>query len=558
MVETLPNTRIWHVAIHTESLVAEYAAYRCAAGYDVHDKVRSWGARAFLQRYPDLESWRLAPLAEQLALPRSFKSFANFLFLKHYLRPTLGYLLTARPQLAQVARRFLYRELYAQLFEVGQQLGYAESVLGPSLNFLFYIMAYAGKPAQDLSEADLLRFEQKLRSYQPPQGASFSLRTGSHHLYRVRILLFHAGILPTAPLRYQPSPARSREELWEDIPVPLRRLVWRYLDQMNTVRAPDTVKNIEGYLRRFFAWLARTEPHVAHLQQITRGHIESFKQWLQTTICATGKPYHRHTISATLSALRGFCQTLQEWDWPEAPQKRLVFANDLPLSDAPLPRFLDDAQAAALLQAARTSADLFTRVCVETLLRTGLRKGEFVGLQINSVVLFGDTFWLRVPVGKLHTDRYVPLHPDVKQLLDQWVAQRGEHLRTNDLFVIHGRRVSVGRVDAVVKRCAQAAGIDERVSPHRLRHTLATQAINRGMSLEAIAALLGHRSMTMTLIYARIADKTVQEQYSAVCSELDDLYAAAALGDNPHRARRREPRGCATPSQEEILVSAAQ
>ncbi len=547
MVEILPDTRNWHVTIHMESLVAEYAAYRCAAGYDVHDKVRSWGARAFLQRYPDLESWRAAPLEEQLALPRSLKSFANFLFLKHYLRPTMAYLLTARPQLARVAKRFLYRELHEQLFKVGQQLGYAESVLGPSLNFLFCIMVYVGKPAEDLTEIDLQLFEQKMRTYQPPQGAAFSLRTGSNHLYRVRILLFHAGFSPTPPLRYRPSPARSREELWEDIPVPLRQLVWRYLDQMNTVRAPDTVKNIEGYLRRFFAWLARTAPHVERLEQITRGHIEAFKQWLQTTPCATGKPYHRHTISGTLSALRCFCQTLQEWDWPEAPKRLLVFANDLPLPDAPLPRFLDDAQAAALLQAARTSDDLFTRVCVETLLRTGLRKGEFVGLQMNSVVQIGDTFWLRVPVGKLHTDRYVPLHPDVKSLLDQWVAQRGENLRINDLFVIHGRRTSVGRVDAVVKRCAQAAGIDEPVSPHRLRHTLATQAINRGMSLEAIAALLGHRSMTMTLIYARIADKTVQQQYSAVCSELDDLYAAAALGDNPN--------GFATPSQEATLVS---
>jgi hypothetical protein len=53
---------------------------------------------------------------------------------------------------------------------------------------------------------------------------------------------------------------------------------------------------------------------------------------------------------------------------------------------------------------------------------------------------------------------------------------------------------------------------------------LATQAINRGMSLEAIAALLGHRSLTMTLVYARIADRTVADEYFTVTEKVEALY----------------------------------
>ncbi len=63
-----------------------------------------------------------------------------------------------------------------------------------------------------------------------------------------------------------------------------------------------------------------------------------------------------------------------------------------------------------------------------------------------------------------------------------------------------------------VQAVARRAGIDH-VHPHQLRHTLATQCLNRGMSLEAIAALLGHRSPRMTLVYARIADTVVADQY---------------------------------------------
>ncbi|WP_244163825.1 tyrosine-type recombinase/integrase [Rhodococcus koreensis] len=67
-----------------------------------------------------------------------------------------------------------------------------------------------------------------------------------------------------------------------------------------------------------------------------------------------------------------------------------------------------------------------------------------------------------------------------------------------------------------------------RTRPHTAsadtRHTLATQAINRGMSLEAIAALLGHKSMSMTLVYARIADRTVADEYFAVTQKVEALY----------------------------------
>jgi site-specific recombinase XerD len=530
MLETLPQTLTWSLPIAAEELVAEYLAYQQAAGYVMDHKVRPWAAHAFLHRYPDLDSWRDAPLEEQLGLHRSLKYFANFLFLKHYLRPTLSYLLVARPQLGKVAKRYLYAKEYARFFALGRQLGYCESVVGATLNFLFCVVTYTGTPSERLDDQDLHVFEHELRTFQPSPRFPFSRRTYSQHLYRIRLLLFHAGILPEETLRYRPQPARTWEELWSGIPQPICQVVWRYLDQMSTVRVLDTVTNNEGYLRRFFSWLAQSHPEVQRLDQISRGEIERFKLWLQETPCQTGKPYHRHSVKSTLSALRGFLQAIQEWDWPEAPQRLLVFARDMPIPDQPLPRFLDDPQAAALLRAARASEDLFVRVCVEILLRTGLRKGELVRLQLDSVVHIGEGYWLRVPLGKLHNDRYVPLHPEVKRLLDEWVAHRGEGLRSNDLFVIHGRRVSVGTVDNAVKRAAQAAGIQGKVSPHRLRHTLATQAVNRGMSLEAIAALLGHRSLTMTLVYARIANHTVQEQYAAVCQNLDALYVEAALG----------------------------
>jgi len=159
------------------------------------------------------------------------------------------------------------------------------------------------------------------------------------------------------------------------------------------------------------------------------------------------------------------------------------------------------------------------------LARTGLRTGELLDLTIDAVVLIGTHHWLRVPVGKLHTDRYIPLHPAVQTLLDDWIATRPDTLRTNLLFVDRGRRIPRSRVQHAVADCAQRAGLGH-VTPHQLRHTLATQAINRGMSLEAIASLLGHHSLTMTMVYARIADRTVADEYFNVTEQVEATIAA--------------------------------
>jgi hypothetical protein len=95
---------------------------------------------------------------------------------------------------------------------------------------------------------------------------------------------------------------------------------------------------------------------------------------------------------------------------------------------------------------------------------------------------------------------------------------------------------------------AGAAAELPHIHPHQLRHTLATQAINRGMSLEAIAAMLGHRSLDMTLRYAKIANRTLADEYFAVTDKVEALYQqpnslpADAIGPKMARLRREHHR----------------
>ena len=171
---------------------------------------------------------------------------------------------------------------------------------------------------------------------------------------------------------------------------------------------------------------------------------------------------------------------------------------------------------------------------VELLARTGMRVGELSGLEDDAMVRQGDGHRLRIPIGKLHNDRYVPLLPMLVDLIVEYRAERGRsrsgHLLERDDGQPFDRRTIHRYVASVAKR----AGVGH-VHPHQLRHTLATQSINRGMSLEAIAALLGHRSMDMTLTYARISDQTVADAYFKVTEAVEAQYYGLS-GRAPLRA----------------------
>jgi site-specific recombinase XerD len=295
---------------------------------------------------------------------------------------------------------------------------------------------------------------------------------------------------------------------------------WRYLDQIALSLRPATVIAADTALRGLAQHLA--DQGLDRFADVERRHIEGFKQWLATAGTRRRRAPARNTIRQRLGLVRAFFDRIIEWDWADAPTRTPMFAIDVPVADDPLPRFLDDAQAARLLAAAAT-ADPLDRLVVELLARTGLRASELCDLEPDAVGRIGGAWWLRVPVGKLRNDRYIPLHPALVELLAHWPAGHQRLLEPN------GQPLDRHRVGRVVRRVAQAAGLGH-VHPHQLRHTLATQAINRGMRLEAIAALLGHRSLRMTLTYARIANRTVADEYAAAQARVDALYDS---GDEP-------------------------
>jgi len=519
-------------------LIAEYDDYMAAAGYSTgyyRLKERRSAARSFLRHFPDPEQWLALPVEQQLRCPPPHRTFVHYLFLRHLLPMPAPYILAGYHKLGEMAIRLMEREAYERYQAMGKSLGYCESDIRRQFQCLVYLMAWAQKPMDAITSADLAGFTEALKvafAASNHRRKPSCLRNGlpaqwSHQLVEMPKVLFYLGILPSRAARR--ARQKTFDERWMGVPEPVRATLRRYLGQLALVFQPRSMVHEEARLHRFFAWLARAMPDITSVSEIKRCHIEAFKEYLRwlpphprfhRPPGATLKP---ETVAHTLRSLANFFCRIAEWEWQEAPNTNLIFQRDIPPTDGPRPRFLDEKDAARFLSAARQHPDLFTRVCGITLLRTGLRKSEFLNLTADCIVQIGNSFWLRVPLVKFRHERYVPLHPEVKQLLEEWISQQPALKPMDFLFTRHGERIGRSRVDAAVQRIAAEAGITSKVTPHRLRHTLATLAINRGMTLESIANLLGHRSLSMSLVYARISNRTVHEEYSAVTQQLEHL-----------------------------------
>jgi site-specific recombinase XerD len=326
--------------------------------------------------------------------------------------------------------------------------------------------------------------------------------------------------------RQRPSPGGHAEAEWSQIEAAAPQVVAvmrRYLRQLGTFLAPRSVDAADSALRQLARWMI-TEAALAAVGDIRRDDIEDYKVWLAAQPRGGGQTITAETHRQRMRTVRQFFERIIEWDWPDAPPRNPVIAWDIPKKPEPLPKFLDDRDAARLMAAARASTDPRDRLVLELLARTGMRAGELADLDADAVVRIGAGHWLRIPLGKLRNDRYVPLHPELVQLLAAWTAANLDHIRRHKRLVAdHRGPLDRHIISRIVHRVGRAAGVPG-VHPHRLRHTLATQAINRGMRLEAIAALLGHQKMEMTLIYAKIANRVVADEYAAVSAKIDALY----------------------------------
>jgi integrase/recombinase XerD len=156
------------------------------------------------------------------------------------------------------------------------------------------------------------------------------------------------------------------------------------------------------------------------------------------------------------------------------------------------------------------------------MLRCGLRVSEVNHVRWEAIDMAQGT--LRVNTSKGQVDRVVSLSPDVATALRQWhglQSATADYVFPSPMTRKGGLPLGARQIRNRMTRYLKLAGITKRYAPHSLRHTFATQLLNAGASLEVVKALMGHRSLQMTLRYTQLYDRTKRAQYDHAMAQVE-------------------------------------
>ena len=381
-------------------------------------------ARMFLTRL-GADGWTRLPLAAQCALPLKDRRVVGWLMVTGRLAPSPDYLVACRPYLGEVAAHH-HRTFHERFSATSAELGFDRIVTRLQWSALVKVTALAGlspeQATKDVIQEGREALVDAIGRHRPDSHGPKAL---SAALFGAQTTLFHLGVLDAPPRKSNRDRSAERAAEWASISPQLASTLMGYIAQVRlSLRAIDDGAG-RGRAARVRLLAGRQRPEVACVADLRRRHIEAYKLHLAGRPSARGDRLTKTSLAEHLGGLRTCFERLAEWDGDDVPAAVLVFEGDLPLRDAPLPRFLDDGAFTKLLQATRADPDPFVRLAVEFLARTGLRKGEFLDLTVDSVVQIGAAYWLHVPVGKLRTDRYIPLHPQLKDAARRLARGRG-------------------------------------------------------------------------------------------------------------------------------------
>ena len=116
-------------------------------------------------------------------------------------------------------------------------------------------------------------------------------------------------------------------------------------------------------------------------------------------------------------------------------------------------------------------------------------------------------------IGKGEKSRTVPVHPKLREALAAWLAERPSKTGADSAALFtsgRGTRMTTDALADVIEAITTAAGLDDHVTSHTLRHTFGTELVRSGVDLVTVAELMGHASLETTRLYTRPSTADMQ------------------------------------------------
>jgi len=282
----------------------------------------------------------------------------------------------------------------------------------------------------------------------------------------------------------------------------------KYINYLEAERnaSPYTVRNYTTDLLDFFQFLKANG--IDSLKEVDRHTLRDYLSHLME------KGFVKASIARKLSAIRSFYRYLLR---EEIISTSPAATTSSPKLDKRLPSFLTIEEINRLLETPdlSTPQGLRDRALMELLYASGIRVSELVSINLEQVNL--DTNEIRV-WGKGSKERMVLMGKPAARALTAYLNQGRPELlgekRSSALFLNrYGKRLIERRVQRILEKYTNIAGIGKRVYPHMLRHTFATHLLDGGADLRVVQELLGHASLSSTQIYTHVSKSQAKKVY---------------------------------------------
>ena len=289
--------------------------------------------------------------------------------------------------------------------------------------------------------------------------------------------------------------------------IPGKEYVEEYLrDQHRRHCRPNTLRSTLTNIDTFLSFVKASGK--SHLEEITREDLFAFIEHEQD------RGMKPSTVNTRLRILKAFIGFLVDKAVVSSDIVSKRFTVKVPDS---LPRAMDPEDVTRLLSVIDSTRD---RAMILVLLRTGMRIGELLNLMLTEVNLKERRVEI-YEAEKTRVGRVVYLSEDARVALKTWFRERDPDKKL--LFYAQGRcSMSYNNARMRFRKYLAKAALSHRAyTLHCLRHTCASELLNAGMRLECLQQLLGHSSIEMTRRYARLTDKTREEEYFRAMSKIE-------------------------------------
>jgi integrase/recombinase XerC len=291
----------------------------------------------------------------------------------------------------------------------------------------------------------------------------------------------------------------------------MRPQIGQFLQYMRVERgaSPHTLKGYREDLHALAEYLADGEGASPPPGGITTNELRGFLSALHEA------GYAKTSISRRMASVRSFLKFGQREGWAKSnPAKALRN----PRKSRKLPHFLTNDEIGKLLSAPQgnTPAACRDRAILETAYSAGLRVSELVGLNDGDLDFPAGITRIR---GKGKKERLSPIGSYASKALKSWLdvrtlSPKEKTGREAPVFTNKfGTRLTTRSVARMLEKYLKETGLDQRTSPHTLRHSFATHLLDRGADIRSVQELLGHKSLVTTQIYTHVSTANLRAAY---------------------------------------------